>query len=154
MEPLGRQAAFFGAVCALAQRLRSVFVPYYRYVIDGALAHLGSGAAAEAQPKKKRKKSGLAAGDEAAARSPQSSGLQWLVRHRVSRQNVPASHASQDTAVMPHAACHGSVHHCLYHMQSLPRRAEMIQGLGVGSTEACDRAVFAGPEGTAGMLPS
>ena len=85
MEPLGRQAAFFGAVHALAQRLRSVFVPYYRYVVDGALAHLGSGAAAEAPPRKKRKKSSLAAGDEAAAHASQASGLHWLVRHRVSR---------------------------------------------------------------------
>ena len=86
MEPLGRQAAFFGAVHALAQRLRSVFVPYYRYVIDGALAHLGSGAAAEAQPRYKRRKSSLTADEEAAAHPSQASGLQWLVRHRVSRQ--------------------------------------------------------------------
>ena len=87
MEPLGRQAAFFGAVHALAQRLRSVFVPYYRYVIDGALTHLGSSAALEAQPKKKRRKSSLAAGEEAAL------GLQWLVRHRVSRQiSHPLTH--------------------------------------------------------------
>ena len=86
MEPLGRQAAFFGAVHALAQRLRSVFVPYYRYVIDGALAHLASGAAAEAQPRKKRRKSSLAAGEEAAAQPSQASGLQWLVRHQVSCQ--------------------------------------------------------------------
>ena len=102
MEPLGRQAAFFGAVHALAQRLRSVFVPYYRYVIDGALAHLGSGAATEAQPKKKRRKSSLAAGEEAAAQTSQALGLQWLVRHRVSRQ---ISHPFMHPMTLPSDAC-------------------------------------------------
>ena len=102
MEPLGRQAAFFGAVHALAQRLRSVFVPYYRYVIDGALAHLGSSAATEVQPKKKRRKSSLAAGEEAAAHPSQSSGLQWLVRHRVSRQ---ISQSLTHPMTLPSDAC-------------------------------------------------
>lgn len=84
-EPLGRQAAFFGAVHALALRLRSVFVPYYRYVIEGALAHLAGGPAAltEAQPKKKRRKSSLAATDGAAAESADAMALQWVVQHRV-----------------------------------------------------------------------
>ncbi len=82
-EPLGRQAAFFGAVHALALRLRSVFVPYYRYVMDGALSHLSSAAAAaDAQPKKKRKKSSLPAA-ETPSSSDDPSGLRWVVRHRV-----------------------------------------------------------------------
>ncbi len=82
-EPLGRQAAFFGAVHALALRLRSVFVPYYRYVMDGAMAHLSSAAAAaEAQPKKKRKKSSLPAADMP-SNADDPTGLRWVVRHRV-----------------------------------------------------------------------
>ena len=68
---------------ALALRLRSVFVPYYRYVMDGAIAHLTSAAAAaDTQPKKKRKKSSEAAAD-APPSSDELSGLRWVVRQRV-----------------------------------------------------------------------
>ena len=70
---------------ALALRLRSVFVPYYRYVIDGAIAHLtGSASEAQPQPKKKRKKSSLTPADGTPAPVGEAAGLQWLVRHRVS----------------------------------------------------------------------
>jgi len=70
-------------VHALALRLRSVFVPYYRYVMDGAVAHLTSAAAAaDAQPRKKRKKRSLAGADVAFI-SDDAAGLRWVVRHRV-----------------------------------------------------------------------
>ena len=83
-EPLGRQAAFFGAVHALALRLRSVFVPYYRGLMDDAIRHLTSAAAAaDAQPKKKRRKSSLPAADAPASSSDDPTGLRWVVRHRV-----------------------------------------------------------------------
>lgn len=81
-EPLGRQAAFFGAVHALAVRLRSVFVPYYRYVMDGAIVHLTSATAADAQPKKKRKKSSLPSA-ETRSNADDPHGLRWVVRLRV-----------------------------------------------------------------------
>ena len=71
-------------VHVLALQLRSVFVPYYRYVIDGAFAHLtGSASEAQPQPKKKRKKSSLTPADGAPAPVDEGAGLRWLVRHRV-----------------------------------------------------------------------
>ena len=87
-EPLGRQAAFFGAVHALALRLRSVFVPYYRYIMDSAIAHLSSTAAADAQPKKKRKKSSLPAA-EMPSDVDDPNGLRWVVRLRVRPTYAP-----------------------------------------------------------------
>ena len=58
LQPLGRQVVLYGVIHALTERLRSVFVPYFRYVLDGAIALLtGQAADASAQPKKKRKKS-------------------------------------------------------------------------------------------------
>ncbi|MEW5318749.1 MAG: hypothetical protein WDW38_009944 [Sanguina aurantia] len=38
---VGRMAAMFGAVVALTDRLRSVFVPYFRHLLDLAVQHLG-----------------------------------------------------------------------------------------------------------------
>ena len=143
-EPLGRQAAFFGAVHALALRLRSVFVPYYRYVMDGALAHLSSAAAAaDAQPKKKRKKSSLPAAD--APSSPDDpNGLRWVVRHRV-RTPIHHPHKLLEALVTvgqghySHSAVRGSV--------------QLIGGL---SRANALRVVCAGPagaQGAAGLLP-
>lgn len=58
VQPVGRQVALFGVVHALTQRLRSVFVPYFRYVLDSVVAHLTSDASEQQQPlKKKRRKS-------------------------------------------------------------------------------------------------
>ena len=90
-EPLGRQVALYGVVIALTQRLRSVFAPYFRYLLDGALAHLAGGApSAAVQPKKKRKKSAavaaasLVAGGEAnGGGDPALVRDAWLLRLRV-----------------------------------------------------------------------
>ena len=58
---MGRQAALFAAVVALEDQLRSVFVPYMRYLLDPAIGHLsGAAPAATVPPKKKRKKASLA----------------------------------------------------------------------------------------------
>ena len=41
----------------LSERLRSVFVPYFRYLLDPMAAHLGGGSSNAADgPRKKRKK--------------------------------------------------------------------------------------------------
>lgn len=52
-----RHATLFRAAGALAERLRSVFVPYFRYLLDLAMAHLaGDASAADAADKPKKKK--------------------------------------------------------------------------------------------------
>ena len=60
---LGRQAALFSVVVALTRRLRAVFVPYFRYMMDGIVAHLGgshaAGGSGEDKPKKKKKRQSL-----------------------------------------------------------------------------------------------
>jgi U3 small nucleolar RNA-associated protein 10 len=86
MQPLGRQAAFFSVVHALTQRLRSVFVPYFRYVLDTAVGHLAGEAPVQPHAKKKRKKSKAA--DVAAGAVSADAGLAndaWLLRFRVGK---------------------------------------------------------------------
>ena len=57
MKPLGRQIALFSTVLGLSERLRSVFVPYFRYLLDPIAAHLGGSSAEAADaPRRKRKK--------------------------------------------------------------------------------------------------
>ena len=79
--------ALYGVVAALAHRLRAVFTPYFRYVLDdGALAALGGGDAKTGLPqaKKKRKKAAapVAAGDAGGA-DPAVLRDTWLLRLRV-----------------------------------------------------------------------
>ncbi|KAK9825496.1 hypothetical protein WJX74_001182 [Apatococcus lobatus] len=58
-----RQTALFCVVIALTRRLRAVFVPYFRYMMDSIVAHLGGSPAAggddEDKPKKKKKRQSL-----------------------------------------------------------------------------------------------
>ena len=85
---VGRQIALFGVSAALTQRLRSVFVPYFRYLLDKAVRHLGGAAVAAsgpgAQPAKKKRKASLSGGDGdvAAAGDDEAS---WTLRLRVVR---------------------------------------------------------------------
>ncbi|KAK9866983.1 hypothetical protein WJX84_002095 [Apatococcus fuscideae] len=66
---LGRQTALFSVVIALTRRLRAVFVPYFRYLMDVAVVHLGGSMAAtgdeaeKPKKKKKRQQAGVAAAD-------------------------------------------------------------------------------------------
>jgi U3 small nucleolar RNA-associated protein 10 len=84
---LGRTVALLTAVVALSHRLRSVFAPYYKCILDLLLAQLTGAAAAAAgvrPPKKKRRKSAAAAGGGEAG-SSRDSALQlavWLARVR------------------------------------------------------------------------
>ena len=86
----GRQTALFSLVVALTRRLRAVFVPYFRYLMDAVVVHLGGDAAggnSAEKPKKKKKRPMLDAdpGKGAPADGP-------LVRFRV--WHVPCIKAS------------------------------------------------------------
>jgi U3 small nucleolar RNA-associated protein 10 len=62
---LGRTVALLAAVGSLSRRLKGVFVPYFKYLLDICLAQLSGAAAAAAgmaRPKKKRRKSEGGAG--------------------------------------------------------------------------------------------
>lgn len=87
--PLARRVAFMKVVAALAARLRSLFVPYFRYVLPLAMEALGTlegqeDAAPVEAPLKKRKKSKKA---PAAASTDLPDGkdvqLGWLLRFQV-----------------------------------------------------------------------
>ncbi|KAK9810295.1 hypothetical protein WJX72_008160 [[Myrmecia] bisecta] len=79
--PLGRQVAFFGAVAALTERLRSVFVPYFRHLLDPAIKHLGG---KPEEPVKKKKKKKAAAGVAVGAPAgPVGNEMTWCLRLRV-----------------------------------------------------------------------
>ncbi|GIL74166.1 hypothetical protein Vretimale_4805 [Volvox reticuliferus] len=89
----GRMVAMFGVVNALADRLRSVLVPYYRHILNLCVQHL-SGAENAEQPrsKKKQRRSTAAVVDEAAITDPavvtyrdQQVCLTWLLRLRIVR---------------------------------------------------------------------
>ena len=69
-KPLGRQVALFTAVLGLTERLRSVFVPYFCYLLDSIAAQLGGSLADAGKiPRKKKTKRStsvaLAVGDDA-----------------------------------------------------------------------------------------
>ncbi|GLC34752.1 hypothetical protein PLESTB_001159600 [Pleodorina starrii] len=95
---LGRMVALFGAVNALTDRLRSVLVPYYRYLLDLSVQHLAGddeglgGKLGRGKPSKKARRS-LATAEAAAADSTsdvaayhdQKLCLAWLLRLRVVR---------------------------------------------------------------------
>lgn len=91
---LGRMVSLFAAVNALVDRLRSVLVPYYRYLMDTAVQHLGgdeeAGAGGKARGKKKQKRaSSAAAGGEDGLDGGEAGQvlvrLSWLLRLRIVR---------------------------------------------------------------------
>ncbi|KXZ53244.1 hypothetical protein GPECTOR_7g1138 [Gonium pectorale] len=92
---LGRMVALFGAVNALIDRLRSVLVPYYRYLLDSCIQHLtgDDGISGSKGRSKKKQRKGIvaaAAGDDAAGGAASSqqetqARLAWLLRLRVVR---------------------------------------------------------------------
>eukprot|EP00775_Hariotina_reticulata_P011838 gene11838-11982_t len=86
---VGRAAAFLAAVNMFGQRLRSVFVPYYRYYSALLMKHLvddgGTGGSGDRRAKKKRKSS---VADSSATTAATSEALQlsrWLARLRAVR---------------------------------------------------------------------
>ncbi|KAG2486505.1 hypothetical protein HYH03_014807 [Edaphochlamys debaryana] len=88
---MGRMVTLFGAVNALCDRLRSVLVPYYRYLLDAALQHLGSDDGGRPRGKKKLRRSAAAAAAAADADADPNSAeavqarLAWLLRLRIVR---------------------------------------------------------------------
>ena len=85
-KPLGRQVALFTAVLGLADRLRSVFVPYFRYLLDPIAAHLGgTGSDGERHKRKKKKKSSTAVVAVADESSDEPSVVEdtWQLRYKV-----------------------------------------------------------------------
>ena len=86
---LGRQVTLFGVSGALAERLRSVFVPYFRYLVDKAAKHLSSeapgGTSASQAGKKRRKQAPTAADVARSAASEGGSVASWVLRMRVVR---------------------------------------------------------------------
>lgn len=107
-KPLGRQVALFTAVLGLTERLRSVFVPYFRYLLDSIAAQLGGALGdAGAVPRKKKKKKAssvaVAAGDEASA-EPAVIEDTWRLRftvHKPLRGVQAFSLQKKNTAVPP-----------------------------------------------------
>lgn len=105
--------ALYGVVHGLTQRLRSVFVPYFRYLLGGAVALLQGQAAAEAlQPKKKRRKSKAPEPAPDAASSADASAVlnTWRLRFRVRPPLVSARRLAQWLwhAVGPESAWHAA----------------------------------------------
>jgi hypothetical protein len=82
--PIGRVITLFAAASALSEKLRSVFVPYFKYLLDLAVKHLGGASAtAVGQRKSKKAKKG---GEEADASSGGVSEVDaWVLRGRVVR---------------------------------------------------------------------
>ena len=80
---LARQATLFGVSGALTERLRSVFVPYFRYLVDKAAKHLDSESSSltVAVPKAKKQRKGPASDPEGSMASPTA----WVLRLRVIR---------------------------------------------------------------------
>ncbi|GIL54419.1 hypothetical protein Vafri_9956 [Volvox africanus] len=90
----GRLVAMFGVVNALADRLRSVIVPYYRHLMNLCVQYLGAVENAEnaGRSKKKQRRSTATVADETAATDPvvvvyrdQQVCLTWLLRLRIVR---------------------------------------------------------------------
>ena len=88
----GRGLALLAAVCALTRRLRSVFVPYFRHLMDLLVVALLGGEAGAAgaggRPSKKAKKAAAAAGQPAAgagADDALAAQAAWLARLRAVR---------------------------------------------------------------------
>lgn len=93
--PVGRQIALFSCVVALTQRLRSVFVPYFRYLMDSVVAHLSGPATAALQPPKKKKKKALPETEAGiSSADPLALQNQWRLRLVVSFSILSSSQAS------------------------------------------------------------
>ncbi len=85
-KPLGRQVALFTAVLGLTERLRTVFLPYFRYLVDPIAAHLGGSAVeAEGHKRKKKKKStaGVVAVSDESSTDPGVVEDTWRLRFKV-----------------------------------------------------------------------
>jgi U3 small nucleolar RNA-associated protein 10 len=81
--PIGRVITLFAAASSLSEKLRSVFVPYFKYLLDLAVKHLGgaSGAAGSASARKPKKaKKGGEDGESGASEVDT-----WVLRGRVVR---------------------------------------------------------------------
>lgn len=82
-----RPAVLFAAATALTRRLQSIFVPYFRYLLDPVVQALEGAASCAPPPKKKRRKS--AAADDAAAAGtaalpdPTIDAASWQLRMQV-----------------------------------------------------------------------
>ncbi len=86
----GRLIGLFTAAANLAEKLRSVFVPYYRHLLDLAVKHLQPAAAAVAAgavkaSSKKRRKSGADAAAADAAGAPAGGAAEWVLRLKIVR---------------------------------------------------------------------
>jgi U3 small nucleolar RNA-associated protein 10 len=86
----GRVATLLACADALTGRLRAVFVPYFKYLLDICVGQLLGGEAGAQQPKKKRKKAAAAgaaaAGQEAGGEGDDEAQLTaWLGRLRALR---------------------------------------------------------------------
>ncbi len=85
-KPLGRQVALFTAVLGLTERLRTVFLPYFRYLVDPIAAHLGGSAVeTEGHKRKKKKKStaGVVAVSDESSTDPGVVEDTWRLRFKV-----------------------------------------------------------------------
>jgi U3 small nucleolar RNA-associated protein 10 len=76
---LARRVALFSLANALAERLRSVFTPYFKALMDPAVEALEGGGASSAAPAKKRRKAAAAEAPAADAQTP----LHWTLRIKV-----------------------------------------------------------------------
>lgn len=84
----------FAAAAALTARLRSIFVPYFRYLLDPALAALEAGGEPDAKkPAKKKRRKSAEAEASAAPAAPEDAAAQeasWRLRTQV--WGMPLSH--------------------------------------------------------------
>lgn len=91
-----RPAVLFAAAAALAHRLQSIFVPYFRYLLEPLVAALEGAPPGAPPPKKKRRKSaaadGVAATDSAPAATTDSAteAALWQLRMQVSVAFLPS----------------------------------------------------------------
>jgi U3 small nucleolar RNA-associated protein 10 len=82
---LGRKIALFSAANALAEKLRSVFIPYYKALIDPALEVLAPSGTGGPTPKKKAKKGTPASGTSAPGAELGTEAERWQLRLKVVR---------------------------------------------------------------------
>ena len=85
-SPLARPLVLFSTAEVLGARLRSVFVPYFTYLLDSAVGHLGQlpDGAESSKPSKKRRKA-KAADDDAGAGTAEDDLESALLRFKVIR---------------------------------------------------------------------
>lgn len=80
-----RPAVLFAASAVLTRRMQSVFVPYFRYLIDPLVAALESSAhpGAPSRPTKRRKSAPVAADVTAQSSDPADEAAAWYTRLQV-----------------------------------------------------------------------